>query len=73
MSNDWKWNDEASKELTVFPTVSAVAVYSNPDGDIVVRQEGHMGEDDAVIIIPRIHAAAVISAVQAELEQEKDE
>lgn len=69
MSNDWKWHDEDGKELTVFPTVSAVAVYSNPNGDIVVRQEGHMGEDDSVIVIPRIHAGAVISAMQSELEQ----
>lgn len=70
MSNNWKWNDEDNKALTVFPTVSAVAVYTNPDGDIVVRQEGYMGGDDSIIVIPRIHAGAVISAIQAELEQE---
>lgn len=68
MSSDWNWHGEDGKESTVFPTVSAVAVYTNPAGDIVIRQEGHMGEDDSVIVIPRIHAGAVINAMQAEIE-----
>lgn len=68
MSSDWSWHGEDGKESTVFPTVSAVAVYTNPAGDIVIRQEGHMGEDDSVIVIPRVHAGAVISAMQAEFE-----
>lgn len=69
MSNDWKWHDESGKESTVFPTISAVAVYTNQAGELVIRQEGQMGEDDSVIVIPRIHAGAVISAMQSELEQ----
>lgn len=68
MSEKWKWYDEDGKALTVFPTVSAIAVYTNPDGDIVIRQEGQSGEDDSVIVIPRIHAGAVTSALQAEIE-----
>ena len=70
MSSDWSWHGEDAKDSTVFPTVSAVAVYTNTAGNIVIRQEGHMGEDDSVIIIPRVHAGAVISAMQAELEAE---
>lgn len=70
MSKDWKWGDDSTKECTVFPTVSAVAVYTNPHGNIVIRQEGYAGEDDSVIIIPRSHVASVIRALQAESEQE---
>lgn len=73
MSKDWSWHDEDAKDLTVFPTVSAVAVYTNPSGDIVIRQQGSMGEDDSVVVLPRIHAGAVISAIQAELDQDPEE
>lgn len=69
MSNDWNWHNEPERELTVFPTTLAVAVYSNPNGDIVVRQEGYMGEEDSIIVIPRIHAGAVISGIQSELDR----
>lgn len=65
MANDWKWNAMESLEDIVFPSVQAVAVYQNASRDIVIRQEGVMGEDDSVIIIPRQHASALLDAIKA--------
>ena len=53
------------KESTVIPSVRAVAVYTNPDGDIVIRQEGYP-EDDQVIVVPRGSVNSLIKALKAE-------
>lgn len=63
MGSDWNWND---KESTVIPAVQAVAVYTNPSGDIVIRQQDHYGDDDAVIVIPRSQAAQLAKALRDE-------
>ena len=67
MSNDFKWHDAESKESVVVPSVDAIAVYSNPDGDVVIRQESRMGEEDSVIVIPRSMIEHVIGALKNEI------
>lgn len=54
------------KESTVIPSVRAVAVYTNPNGDIVIRQEGYPDED-AVIVIPRGALNSLVKALKAEV------
>lgn len=61
-SSDWNWYEQ--KPEIVFPSVQAVAVYQNPDGDVVIRQQGEMGEDDSVVIIPARNVDAVIAAIK---------
>jgi len=64
--NDWKWHEQDAKESIVVPSVQAVAVYANTDGDIVIRQQNPMGEEDAVIVVPRSSVGAIIKALKAE-------
>ncbi|RYF35091.1 MAG: hypothetical protein EOO21_04270 [Comamonadaceae bacterium] len=62
-SSDWDWSQ---KENVVVPAVEAVAVYTNPKGDIVIRQQDSMGEDDPVIVIPRARAKDLATAIRKE-------
>jgi len=65
-SSDWNWHDESSKESTVVPSVDAIAVYTNPHGDIVLRQQARFGDDDPVIVIPRSLVRQVTKALTEE-------
>lgn len=63
----WSWSND--KEDIVIPRVDAIAIYLNGDGDIVIRQENPMGEDDAVIVMPMQHAEAFIAAIRGCIER----
>lgn len=70
MSDQWSWESEVAKQSTVVKSVRAVAVYTNGDRDIVIRQEGYGAGDhpgDEFVVIPRAMANAVIKAIRAEL------
>lgn len=62
---DFSWSDS---QAVVVEQVDAIAVYPNPKGNIVIRQQGSMGEDDAVIIVPKSRLADLILALQNELD-----
>ena len=67
MCDEFAWAPDAS--AVVFKSVQGVAVYTNLDGDIVIRQQaGPLDDDDAVIVIPRDRVPALASALNAELE-----
>ena len=67
MSEGFAWGGTA--DGVVFKSVQGVAVYSNLDGDIVIRQQaGPIDDDDAVIIIPRDRLDSLLLALRAELE-----
>ena len=60
----FNWND-LEPEDQIVRTVHAVAVYLNPHGDIVIRQEaGVYGEDDHVVIVPDDACDRLISRLQ---------
>lgn len=61
---DFDWHAGEGKESIVVPQVDAVAVYSNTKGDIVIRQQHPMGEDDAVVIVPKRHVGALVAAIR---------
>lgn len=62
--DDWNWSGEHDKSDIVFPTTRGVAVYTNAVGDVVIRQQGEMGDDDAVIIVPRMHIFELAKALR---------
>ena len=67
MSGDLKWWDgENAKESTVVPSVQAVAVYTNTEGNVVIRQQDFYGEDDHIIVLPRTMVAKVAEAMKRE-------
>lgn len=67
MSQNWSWYSDEDKDSIVVKAVQAVAVYSNPDGEVVIRQQDAMGGDDSVIIIPKLYVPALIDAIKREL------
>lgn len=65
MASDFNWYDDENSAEIVFPTVQAVAVYANSDKSLVIRQQGTMGEDDDLVIIPLSSVEDVIAAMRA--------
>ena len=61
----FSWKDT---EDVIIDRVEAIAVYSNPKGNIVIRQESSIGEDDAVIVVPKSRVRDLILALQNEVE-----
>lgn len=66
--SDWNWNGDDEKTSQVIPRIRALAVYSNDNGEVVIRQQGIMGEEDDIIVFPASHADAVIAAIKAEVD-----
>ena len=60
-NDDFSWSDDA---LVVVKRVDAIAVYRNPEGDIVVRQERRGGNEDSVIIVPGQYAYTLVESLQ---------
>jgi hypothetical protein len=58
---EFSWSDS---ESVVVKTVHAIAVYPNPSGDIVIRQQGPDGEDDSFVIFPVDHVDGIITAIK---------
>ena len=68
MSDEFSWDDDS----VVVESISAVAVYTNPKGNIVIRQQDEYGAfgEDAFIVIPRDKVKEVIAALSREVENE---
>lgn len=66
MDKEWQWRDATSEGLVVIQSVQAVAVYTNQSGDIVIRQQSAMQEEDSFIVIPRSSAKALSKAIAEE-------
>lgn len=64
--SDFKWYGQDASESVVIPSVQAVAVYTNPDGEIVIRQQSSSQDDDHFIAIPRSQVKALIKAIREE-------
>jgi|SRR5438128_834029 hypothetical protein len=60
-NNDFSWSDEA---LVVVKRVDAIAVYRNPEGDIVIRQERRGGNEDNIVIVPGQYAYTLVESIQ---------
>lgn len=62
---DFKWNEDIDN--VVFKSVQGVAVYSNPDGDIVIRQQASpLYDEDQIVIVPSDRVEALIFAIKSE-------
>lgn len=68
MAQDWNWYNEDEKTSTIVKAVQAVAVYSNNDGEIVIRQQDALGGEDSVIVFPKQYAQVIVHAIMAEAE-----
>ena len=62
---DFKWNEDIDN--VVFETVQGVAVYTNPDGDLVIRQQATpLDDEDQIVIVPSDRVEALIFAIKSE-------
>jgi hypothetical protein len=62
---DWR-----SEDAVVVKSIAAIAVYTNPHGEVVIRQEkdGFLFDQDPFVVIPRDRVSEVIAALQKECE-----
>jgi hypothetical protein len=66
-ANVFNWNDTKS---VVVRQQDAVAVYANPEDDLVIRRrQAWDEEDDVFIIISRQHVRTVIAAMERVLKE----
>jgi hypothetical protein len=66
-SDTFNWGDIQDNIVVQEVTIKPVAVYTNHAGDIVIRQQPFLDdEEDQVIVIPRARAKAVADAIRSE-------
>lgn len=59
------------EEIEVCPTTMKIVVYKNTGGDIVIKQDGSMlEEEDSYVIVPKMHVEALIKAMKTKLSQD---
>ena len=63
MSEDFNWSD--ADNSVVVRSYGDLAVYTNPHGDIVIRQQRYP-DDDQVVIVPKPNVKDVIGARERE-------
>lgn len=54
----------ANEDDVVVRRVEAIAVYANPEGDVVIRQQDALGNEDPFIVIPASQVKTVIAAMK---------
>lgn len=66
---DWDWNSDEAKDSMAVESVRGVAVYTNAQDQVVIRQEAFgLGDEDQVIVLPRAAIEALILALQVEIQ-----
>jgi hypothetical protein len=66
-SEDFSWRDT---DAVVVRQQDAIAVYSNPDGDLVIRRHRAWDEDDDVwIVVAKTQIRTVIDAMEKVLKE----
>ena len=66
-NDDDKFNWSVKNEDVIVPDQRATAVYSNPWGQVVIRQyEQEYGEADPFVVIDRAHIRTLIDALDRE-------
>ncbi len=70
MSEDFDWNDV--EDDIIIRSVGAVAIYQNPHGDVVIRQQGDgYISEDAVVVIPMTSLDKLIARLRDISKSEK--
>jgi hypothetical protein len=66
MAEKFQWYGEDAAESVIIQSVQAVAVYTNPNGEIVIRQESSTQDDDHFVVIPRSQVKVLLKALRDE-------
>lgn len=72
-TDGFDWTSEASRASTVVPEQRPIAIYWNPMGALVIRQQGdfHDNEDPFVFVQPH-YLPALIQRLREEMERGPD-
>jgi hypothetical protein len=52
VSNDFNWYDDSTREDRIIPEQLETAIYLNPNGAVVIRQQAEHGNDPFIVIQP---------------------
>ena len=69
MTSEFNWNENDS---IVIRKMDAVAVYQNPHGQIVIRQENEYGDGDSIIVV-NLDGARILAAALVKEAEKKDD
>ncbi|MDW9773068.1 hypothetical protein GOA89_14770 [Sinorhizobium meliloti] len=70
MTMEFDWKIAREEGDVVVRSQSAIAVYANTNGDVVIREEQSIwGDEDTFIVIPREHATKIAEKVNAVLRE----
>ncbi len=61
MVEDFDWLQNPS---IIVPAVEAIAIYENGVGDVVIRQQNHLLDEDSVLVVPRANIKALIDGLK---------
>lgn len=72
-TDDFDWSAARKAGEIVVPEQAAIAVYENPNGDLVIRQESAFGEDDHFIYVQHAYLPRLIASLeQARLKRQRE-
>jgi hypothetical protein len=63
-ASEFSWADD-DDSIVVRPA-DAIAVYTNPHGDLVIRQQ-NLTDEDSVVIVPKDYVNAIVEALTREV------
>jgi hypothetical protein len=64
MTDDFNWVGARNHDQVVVPEQAAIAVYENPNGDVVIRQQAALGSDDHIIYIQPVYLPRLIASLE---------
>lgn len=64
MSDEFSWVEARNSGLVIVPEQAAIAVYENPNGDVVIRQESSIGEDDHFVYVQHTYLPILIASLE---------
>jgi len=67
-TTEFSWANVEKREL-ITPSVGAIAVYRNPNGDVVIRQEDRLGDEDDVVVVPMDRVELLVLRLNELLEE----
>jgi hypothetical protein len=74
MTDDFSWIGAKNHDQVVVPEQAAIAVYENPNGDVVIRQQAALGSDDHFIYIQPAYLPRLIASLeQARLKPRREQ
>jgi hypothetical protein len=74
MTDDFSWVGAKNRDQVVVPEQAAIAVYENPNGDVVIRQQAALGSDDHFVYVQPAYLPRLIASLeQARLKPRREQ